>query len=110
MSNETVQERENMASDQENTLFTYSLTGYDNEGILEEVFLLHERDFHPNEFQSMVIHVVSKMRKNKDSEAATIHDVAQQLERKFEFRRFSFYNCYVWDQEQNIICETSVRG
>lgn len=90
--------------------FIYSLTGHNIDGVLEEVFLINENRFHPNEFQSMVIHVTGKLTNDKKSEGFTVHEVAKYLEQKFEFRRFSFYNCYVMDQEGNMICETSVRG
>jgi hypothetical protein len=91
--------------------YTYSLTGFNQEGILEEVFLLNEENYHPNEFQSLVIAVIGKLKKQESTWTnCTVHDVAKHLEKKFGFHRFSFYNCYLWDKDRTVICETSVRG
>ena len=88
----------------------YSLTGYSVDGLFEEVFLVHEENCHPNEFQALVINAVGKLRQRKPSDCFSIHEVAKILERKFGFRRYSFYSCAVFDGDRNLICETSVRG
>ena len=88
----------------------YSLTGYSLDGLFEEVFLIHDENLHPNEFQAMVINSIGKLRQRPHFELITVHDVAKFLEKKFGFRRYSFYSCAVFDGERNVICEASIRG
>lgn len=87
----------------------YSLSGYNEAGILEEVFLTHSDRYHANEFQSMVIFAVGKLRKKDNYDEMAIHDVSRLLEEKFDFRRANFLNCYVWDKERNVICDATVK-
>lgn len=88
----------------------YSLTGYNSEGIMDEVFLIHEDKYQANQFESMVINSIGKLSQQDDYEQVSVHHVAKQLEKKFGFRRYSFLNCNVWDKERNILCHTSIRG
>jgi len=91
-------------------LHVYSLTGYTPDGLSDEVFLVHDEKFGANQFQTMVITIIGKLQQEEDLDKLTIHEVAQKLQQKFGFKRYSLLNCVVWDKSRKLLCEASIRG